>query len=117
MTANQADTLAQLNAILQPLTDQHTFTNQHSVYVFGTDGCHLCCQAKQWLSYVLATQHTPVMLSEYDIINLPSSQMSVVASHIPIIVYQERVLTYPFGIMDIVALFDTPRFDTPSLRL
>lgn len=47
MTANQADTLAQLNAILQPLTDQHTFINQHSVYVFGTDGCHLCCQAKQ----------------------------------------------------------------------
>lgn len=91
MTNNNAQLLTQLN-------------NDNSVYLYGTDGCHLCKIAHDWLIQTISVYHPKCPVHQIDIIHLPHQTLQDMANHIPIIVYQNQILRYPFGIMDIVKL-------------
>lgn len=91
------------------MTDDNTqlliwSNDDNGVYLYGTDGCHLCTLAHDWLIQTISVYHPKCLVHHIDIIDLPHQTLQDIANHIPIIVYQNQILRYPFGIMDIVKL-------------
>ena len=71
-------------------------------YLVGTDGCHLCDDAKNIL---LTAQKThPFAFTVLDLADADEWLMNEIYTIIPFFITPQTILCYPFGIMDIVFL-------------
>lgn len=75
-------------------------------YLLGTDGCHLCDEVGKLLDQV----HTIALLPpvhQLDLINATDDALiEALGVMIPVLITPRRLLCYPFGAMDILALAD-----------
>lgn len=72
-------------------------------YLVGTEGCHLCEQSKFVINTV-QSQHPHITLIELDIIDSTEAVLEVLGASIPILITPKKMLCYPFGVMDVMAL-------------
>lgn len=101
--------MQQMLAISPDLLRKHikqqvaTLPDTHA-WLIGTQGCHLCDEAYQ--QYQLAQRVAPLPdVLVLDVIEFAPSTLTTAISHaIPILVLPNRILCYPFGLMDIVQL-------------
>ncbi|VEG13628.1 Uncharacterised protein [Moraxella cuniculi] len=114
--------LAQLNTNKHLLSHAHPdgtqiiaeilacFTTTHAAktwYLLGTDGCHLCQIATQTVNQALSIITNPPTLATLDLSD--SSDLLLVdmlGSSIPILIANNRLLCYPFGLMDITQIIN-----------
>lgn len=74
-------------------------------YLIGTDGCHLCEQSMAMIKMVhLQNPHTKVVM--LDIINSTDDVINALGASMPVLITPKKILCYPFGIMDILALMN-----------
>lgn len=80
-------------------------------YLLGTDGCHLCDDAHRLYQYASRTTPLPPlqMLDLADIIDPDHRAFAVFGMMIPVLITPTRLLCYPFGVMDIMALTVHPQ--------
>lgn len=74
-------------------------------YLIGTDGCHLCQHAQDIIKQAFAITPNAPTLIVLDLADGSETLLDILGWHIPIILTPTRLLCYPFGVMDIVALF------------
>lgn len=72
-------------------------------YLIGTDGCHLCEKIEQELTIIKNSYHMP-NIKLLDVLELPEPLLTRLAAYIPILVTDDKILNYPFGMMDIIEL-------------
>lgn len=97
------DTIPKIKTLTAHLiTNNQTDTN--TVYLYGTDDCHLCDNAKIWLNQAAAIHSKPASICYIDIMDLQRDAFDLLAQCIPVIAYRGQVLIFPFGIMDITQL-------------
>lgn len=79
-----------------------THLDPQNKYLVGTDGCHLCGDAKNIL---LTAQKTyPFAFTVLDLADADEWLMNEIYTIIPFLITPQKILCYPFGIMDIVFL-------------
>ncbi len=79
-----------------------THLDSQNKYLVGTDGCHLCDDAKNIL---LTAQKThPFAFTVLDLADADEWLMNEIYTIIPFFITPQKILCYPFGIMDIVFL-------------
>ena len=95
--------MAGLMAFLSAMHAAHPACD--SLWLIGSDGCHLCHDA---LSVAELTArrlgHTlpmPVEVMDFDI-----QVLDILAPIIPLLVTPQGIITYPFALMDVVALLE-----------
>lgn len=87
------------------LRQHHSPLQADSWWLFGTDGCHLCENIQKELT-LMQKSHAMPPIQMVDIIDLNEHLLTVMATHIPILITPKAVLNYPFGIMDMMGLLD-----------
>lgn len=79
-----------------------THLDPQNKYLVGTDGCHLCDDAKNIL---LTAQKThSFAFTVLDLADADEWLMNEIYTIIPFFITPQKILCYPFGIMDIVFL-------------
>lgn len=79
-------------------------SHQQDWYLLGTDGCHLCHQAGQMIEQAFAISPTPPRLLYLDLADGGELLIDLLGWHIPLVLTPSRLLGYPFGVMDLVAI-------------
>lgn len=72
-------------------------------YLIGTDGCHLCEQSMAMIKTVNLQNHHAKIVT-LDIIESTDEIINALGASIPVLVTPKKLLCYPFGVMDILAL-------------
>lgn len=73
------------------------------VWLIGTEGCHLCETAYREYQMLAQRQSLPE-LCVLEVLDFDSKIMAIVAPHIPVLVGFDRLLVYPFGLLDMNAM-------------
>lgn len=74
--------------------------------LIGTDGCHLCDHAKDIITQASLQTALP-KLQQLDLADIKDSSSPLIDTFgvmIPILLTPTRLLCYPFGVMDVLAL-------------
>lgn len=72
-------------------------------YLIGTDGCHLCEQSMAMIKTVNLQNHHAKIVT-LDIIESTDEIINALGASIPVLVTPKKLLCYPFGVMDVLAL-------------
>lgn len=79
-------------------------TNQ-GWYLLGTEGCHLCHNTQAIIEHALAMTAAPII---FRVLDLADSQdealIDALGISIPILLTQDQMILYPFGLMDVMNL-------------
>ena len=79
-------------------------TNQ-GWYLLGTEGCHLCHNIQAIIEHALAMTAVPIV---FRVLDLADSQdealIDALGVYIPILLTQDQMILYPFGLMDVMNL-------------
>lgn len=79
-------------------------TNQ-GWYLLGTEGCHLCHNTQAIIEHALAMTAAPIV---FRVLDLADSQdealIDALGVYIPILLTQDQMILYPFGLMDVMNL-------------
>ena len=79
-------------------------TNQ-GWYLLGTEGCHLCHNTQAIIEHALAMTAAPIV---FRVLDLADSQdealIDALGVYIPILLTQDQMMLYPFGLMDVMNL-------------
>lgn len=74
-------------------------------YLIGTDGCHLCQDASVWINFVLQTQANAPILHQLEIMDTTDiSLLDTMGKYLPILITPNKLLCYPFSMMDVQLL-------------
>ncbi len=85
----------------------HTDINEQTWYLIGTDGCHLCHDASVWIDFARQTQANAPTLCQLDIMNTADiSLLDTIGKYLPVLVTPNKLLCYPFSVMDVQALLN-----------
>lgn len=103
LTSISSDDFASLRReLLTCLQVNDDDSHEHTWYLLGTDGCHLCQDAQTWMSFVLKTQPNPPTLARLEIMNTKDiTLLDTLGKYIPILITPTKLLCYPFSVMDI----------------
>lgn len=74
-------------------------------YLIGTDGCHLCEQSMAMIQMVNSQNHH-IKVVMLDIIDSTDDVINALGASMPVLITPKKILCYPFGIMDILALMN-----------
>lgn len=77
-------------------------TNNNTWLLYGTLGCHLCENAETLLQQ--AQMVADFSYQKVDIADLPENEMLPLADKIPVLVTPNKIVYYPFSVLDILAL-------------
>lgn len=72
-------------------------------YLIGTDGCHLCTQSMDMIKSIHLQNHH-INVIELDIMDGTELVLNALGASIPVLVTPKKLLCYPFGVLDILAL-------------
>lgn len=73
-----------------------------AVWLVGTDGCHLCDDVQAM--YQMIAKRLPLpKLFVLDVMDLDDNVMKLLAPHIPVLIGIDKLLVYPFGVLDVSA--------------
>ena len=80
-------------------------------YLLGTEGCHLCHSAQAVIEQALAMTTTPMTFGVLDLADSQDeSLIDALGAHIPILITQDQMILYPFGLMDVMNLLNESAF-------
>lgn len=72
-------------------------------WLIGTDGCHLCELAEHDIMQVKGLYPLPD-LQVLEILEFDASVIQIFSPLLPILITPTSLLTYPFGVMDIISI-------------
>lgn len=75
-------------------------------WLLGTSGCHLCNIAEQLMTQLQAVQR--MTYRTVDIADFSEPLMMEFATTIPVVLTPSARLNYPFSVLDLQCLFNTP---------
>ncbi len=78
---------------------------QDQLILYGTEGCHLCDEARDLLDLVLSVHNKPIDYPYIDIVD-NDELMQQYGTSIPVIkaIHSNKELNWPFGSRDLVKL-------------
>ncbi|MDO5651666.1 MAG: glutaredoxin family protein [Moraxella sp.] len=71
------------------------------LWLIGTVGCHLCEDVQVMLERLHATQNLPAV-QVLEVLDFDDEIAQILAPLIPVLIFDVALLTYPFGLMDIL---------------
>lgn len=76
---------------------------QDSWWFIGSEDCHLCDDTKNDLRVVQRVCTTP-HIQYIDVLDLDTKNARIFAPIIPVLITQNAIAQYPFGVLDMIAL-------------
>lgn len=78
-----------------------TALNEKDWWLIGTDGCHLCELAAADIALVAKRLKLPNVV-QLELLNFDNAVVQILGTHIPVLITTHSLLSYPFGVMDII---------------
>lgn len=76
-------------------------------HLIGTDGCHLCADSEQLIYQTLQMLGSDISLTMLELTDTSDARLiDALGMSIPVLLTPQKLLAFPFGVMDIVALDD-----------
>ncbi len=72
-------------------------------WLIATDGCHLCDEVLAHCQMAAMTVDIP-KITVIDVMDFDESVIESLAIHIPILISFDKMLVYPFGVLDVISL-------------
>lgn len=105
LNALSADEFYRLKSTLLTALGAPIINDQKAWYLVGTDGCHLCDDAATIISQALAITPDKPMLIKLDLADSRDTTLiDALGVLIPVLITDNALMCYPFGVMDVVNL-------------
>lgn len=72
-------------------------------WLIATDGCHLCDEVLAHCQMAAMTVDMP-KITVIEVMDFDKSVIESLAIHIPILISFDKMLVYPFGVLDVISL-------------
>lgn len=88
-------------------------TPSHRLYLIGTQDCHLCHHALYDIERACQYTNTATPIRELELIDSCDSVIDALGAKIPVLLTPQRLLCYPFSVMDVINVLNALNHQSP----